>query len=199
MRHLLLLAVLAPAACSWPHRKAPEGAAARDAFWNNLSALCGRAYEGRIAANAGGGAGPDPFDGKTLVMHVRECSAGEIRVPFHVGDDRSRTWVFTRAAEGLRLKHDHRHADGSDDKMTMYGGDAAGPGAPEKQSFPADEASRAMFVAGGIPQSAANVWVAGLTPGKTFRYGLERPGREFRIDFDLTKEVAAPPAPWGAK
>jgi len=199
MRYPLLLVVLALASCSWPHRSVPEGAAARDAFWTELTALCGRAYEGRIAANAGGGAGPDPFDGKRLVMHARECSGNEIRVPFHVGEDRSRTWVFTRTAAGLRLKHDHRHEDGTDDKMTMYGGDSAGPGAAEKQSFPADEASRAMFVAGGIPQSAANVWVVGLTPGKVFGYGLERPGREFRIDFDLTKEAAAPPPPWGAK
>lgn len=195
----MALAVLALAACSWPQRRAPEGSAAQDAFWNNLSALCGRAFEGRIAANAGGGAGPDPFDGKRLVMHVRECSADEIRAPFHVGEDRSRTWVFTRTAAGLRLKHDHRHADGTDDTMTMYGGDAAGPGAPQRQEFPADERSRAMFVSGGIPQSAANVWVAGLTPGKVYSYGLNRPGREFRIDFDLAKEVAAPPPPWGAK
>lgn len=199
MRDSLLLVVLALASCSWPRRSAPEGAAARDAFWTELTALCGRAFEGRIAANAGGGAGPDPFDGKRLVMHARECSENEIRVPFHAGEDRSRTWVFTRTADGLRLKHDHRHEDGSDDKMTMYGGDSARPGEARKQSFPADAASREMFVAGGIPQSAANVWVVGLVPGKTFGYGLERPGREFRIDFDLTKAVAAPPPPWGAK
>lgn len=192
---LLAAAALTLAACTPP----PKRPAAQDAFWGNLSALCGRAFAGRIAADAGGGAGPDPFDGKRLVMHARECSANEIRVPFHVGDDRSRTWVFTRTAAGLRLKHDHRRADGSEDAVTMYGGDAAGAGAAESQSFPADEHSRAMFTREGIPQSNANVWVVGLAPGKTYSYGLNRPGREFRIDFDLTKAVEAPPPPWGAK
>ena len=31
-------------------------------------------------------------------MHVRDCSERELRIPFHVGDDRSRTWVVTRTA-----------------------------------------------------------------------------------------------------
>jgi hypothetical protein len=30
-----------------------------------------------------------------------------------------------------------------------------------------------------------------------FTYRLTREGREFRVDFDLTKPVPAPPAPWG--
>lgn len=198
MRHLLP-AVLILAACTPAQRKAPEGAAAQEAFWTGLSALCGRAFEGTIAARVGGGAGPDPFDGKRLVMHVRECAEKEIRVPFHVAEDRSRTWVFTRSAAGLRLKHDHRHEDGSEDKVTMYGGDTDGPGEPGRQAFPADAHSREMFVREGIPQSTANVWVVRLAPGKTFSYGLERPGREFRVDFDLAKEVPAPPPPWGSK
>ena len=76
---------------------------------------------GRITANEP--ATPnDPFDGKTLVMHVRSCTPGELRIPFHVGEDHSRTWVLTRTTSGLRLKHDHRHADGTEDVLTMYGG-----------------------------------------------------------------------------
>src|SRR3712207_8407608 len=52
---------------------------------------------------------PSPdFAGKRLVMHVRDCSPNEVRIPFHVGEDRSRTWIVTRTAAGLRLKHDHR-------------------------------------------------------------------------------------------
>lgn len=185
-------------ACVTPAKKPPLDLAARDAFWTSLTALCGKAFDGRIAANAGGAPGADPFDGKRLTMHVRGCSETEIRVPFHVGEDRSRTWVFTREGAGLRLKHDHRHEDGSHDKMTMYGGDAAGPGEPGKQSFPADQFSKDMFYLGNIPQSAANIWVVTLATG-TYGYGLNRPGREFRVDFDLTREVAAPPPPWGAE
>jgi len=195
----LVLAAVLLGACTAPQPRPEKASAAQEDFWNRLAALCGKAYEGRIAANAGGAPGPDAFDGKRLVMHVRECSAGEIRVPFHVGEDRSRTWVITRTGTGLRLKHDHRHEDGSDDKMTMYGGDTVDGGEPGKQSFPADKFSQDAFYLGNIPQSAANIWMIGLTPGKTYSYGLNRPGREFRVDFDLTREVAAPPPPWGAK
>jgi hypothetical protein len=82
------------------------------------------------------------FAASVLVMHVRECSADEIKVPFHVerdGEwDRSRTWVITRTADGLRLKHDHRHEDGTDDAVTMYGGDTATPGTEIRQEFPVE-------------------------------------------------------------
>jgi hypothetical protein len=30
-----------------------------------------------------------------------------------------------------------------------------------------------------------------------FSYRLVREGREFRVDFDLSKPVALPPTPWG--
>jgi curli biogenesis system outer membrane secretion channel CsgG len=175
------------------------GAGGREAFWASLHGLCGKSFEGRIAAKTGGSGGPDPFEGKRLVMHVRQCSDGEVRVPFHVGEDRSRTWVFTKTASGLRLKHDHRHEDGSPDKATMYGGDSSGPGTAERQSFPADAHSKDMFVRDAIPQAVENVWVVGLVPGKTFSYALTRPGREFRVEFDLTRAVDAPPPPWGSR
>lgn len=198
MRPLLALAAAAVLTACAGRGKAPPAVAPQDEFLARLAALCGKAFEGRIAAKVGGGAGPDPFEGKTLVMHVRECAPGVVRVPFHVGDDRSRTWVFTRTPAGLRLKHDHRHKDGSPDDMNLYGGDAVDAGTAGKQSFPADQESKDMFVKGSIPQSAANVWVVGVEPGKTFSYALTRPGREFRVEFDLTREVAAPPPPWGA-
>jgi hypothetical protein len=196
--HILAAAALgALAACSGHAPRGPKSSTAQDAFFAGLSALCGEAFEGRIAADVGGGAGPDPFAGKKLVMHVRECSAREIRVPFHVGEDRSRTWVFTRTAAGLRLKHDHRHQDGSADAVTMYGGDTVEAGTPERQAFPADQDSKVSFVRADIPQSVTNVWVVGLTPG-VFSYALTRPGREFRVDFDLTRPVTPPPPPWGS-
>lgn len=174
-------------------------AAPQDEFWSALQALCGKAFEGRIAAKIGGGGGPDPFEGKKLVLHARECSAEEIRIPFHVGEDRSRTWVFTRPAGGLRLKHDHRHEDGSPDAMNLYGGDATSAGTGETQFFPADDDSKRMFESGGIPQSLENVWVVGIVPAKIYSYALTRPGREFRVEFDLTRPVDAPPPPWGSK
>ena len=112
---------------------------------------------------------PDPFEGKTLVMHVRECTPGEIRVPFHVGEDRSRTWVITRTDDGLRLKHDHRHEDGSPDVLTLYGGDTTTPGTATRQEFPADAESKALFERQGLKASVANVWAIEIVPGATLR------------------------------
>jgi hypothetical protein len=169
------------------------------AFWNDLRALCGQAFDGTIAVNHGGGDAPDPFTGKVLRMHVRECSDGEIRVPFHVGDDRSRTWVLTRLPTGVRLKHDHRHEDGTSDVLTMYGGDSVDGVSPDGLKFPADPFSRELFVRENRPVSVPNVWVVALIPGERFSYALTRPGRELRVDFDLKKPVPAPPAPWGAR
>lgn len=122
-RALKLAAVAAIAAgCATFPPASPPLAQEQEAFWAAIEAHCGRAYEGRVAISTGS-AGDTAMAGKRLVMHVRECKPGEIRIPFHVGDDRSRTWVLTRTATGLRLKHDHRHQDGTPDAITQYGGD----------------------------------------------------------------------------
>lgn len=168
----------------------------QDQFFSRLSALCGKAFEGRIASPPV--EADSSFTGKRLVMHVRECSANTIRIPFHVGEDRSRTWVITRTPAGLRLKHDHRHEDGSEDKLTQYGGDTVAQGTSRRQEFPADQFSRDLFVREKIPQSTTNVWAMEVEPGRIFAYELRRPNRFFRVDFDLTRPVAPPPPPWGA-
>lgn len=173
-------------------------AEAVDRFLWALSALCGRAYAGRIVANDPA-APTDPFVGQSLVMHVRGCEPREIRVPFHVGANRSRTWVITRTATGLRLKHDHRHEDGSPDAVTMYGGDTAGPGTAGRQEFPVDAESRALFEREKLTASVTNVWAMEIEPGRRFVYELTRPGRTFRVEFDLTSPVPVPPPPWGAR
>lgn len=174
----------------------PAAAADGYTFHAALEALCGKSFAGQIVANTPEDPA-DPFLGKPLVMQVRECGEDQIRVPFHVGDDHSRTWVFTRTATGLRLKHDHRHADGSPDAMTMYGGDTRTPGSATRQEFPVDAESIALFEREGRAVSTTNVWAVEITP-EAFVYELARPGRLFRVRFDLTREVDAPPAPWGA-
>lgn len=175
---------------------APTAAVPADAFFSQLQSLCGRAFAGRLVAFTEADA--KAFSG-TPVMHVRECSADEIRIPFHVGEDRSRTWVITRTAAGLRLKHDHRHADGSSDALTMYGGDSAGraSGSARRQEFPADAESKAMFSSAGLAASVDNTWAVEVDPGTEFAYELRRPDRHFRVAFDLGAPVAAPPPPWG--
>ena len=170
-----------------------------DAFLAAIAAHCGKAYEGRIIANQPAPTTPDAFEGKRLVMHVRGCDAPtqRIEIPFHVGDDHSRTWLLTRTGSGLRLKHDHRHQDGSPDDMTMYGGDTRDMGSRERQAFPVDAESIAMFKRGGLNASVDNTWAMEIHP-RTFVYELSRPnGRLFRVEFDLTRPVDPPPTPWG--
>lgn len=169
-----------------------------DVFLKNLRSLCGQAFAGRIVANDP----PNPndaFAGKALIMHVRECNDTEIRIPFFVGEDRSRTWVLTRMPNGLQLKHDHRHEDGSSDEVTMYGGTTAAPGSPQRQEFPADGESRELFTRLNMTVSVPNVWAMELDPGKTFVYELKRPGRLFRVEFDLSRAEATPPPPWAPR
>lgn len=192
MRALIAATALALSACA----SAPAPSTPQDQFFANLTALCGQSFEGRVVTQE---AADSAFAGQRLVMQVRECSANEIRVPFHVGEDRSRTWVITRTGEGMRLKHDHRHEDGSEDTLTQYGGDTANEGTAERQEFPADQHSRDLFVANNIPQSVTNVWAVEVHTGRTYVYELRRPNRHFRVEFDLTRPVQAPPAPWGAE
>jgi hypothetical protein len=163
-----------------------------DAFWERLGALCGGAFAGAVEEAP---AGDTTFAGRELVMHVRDCGDSVIRIPFHVGADRSRTWVLTRVAQGVRLKHDHRHEDGSEDSVTQYGGDARLPAEAGRVEFPAD-----AFTAELIPAARTNVWTVEVESGRAFVYALRREGtdRRFRIAFDLTRTVATPPAPWGA-
>lgn len=180
---------------------AQEAPAPGDEFLAALAQYCGQAFAGRIVANEPKPATPDAFEGRALVMHMRGCDEPTrgLRVPFHVGDDRSRTWVLTRTAAGLRLKHDHRHEDGSDDALTMYGGESIAAGTAQRQEFPVDAESVALFEREGLTASLTNVWAMEIEPGQRFVYELSRPGgRMFKIEFDLTAQVPLPPAPWGA-
>jgi hypothetical protein len=186
----LLLPALLLSGCA----TAPRPADPQQAFFAGLRALCGKAYEGRVVSTEAADA---DMRSQRLVMHVRDCSADTVRIPFHVGANRSRTWMISRTATGLRLKHDHRHEDGSEDKLTQYGGDTAGPGTAIRQEFPADAFSKRMFLAQSLPQSLPNVWAVEVAP-ETFAYELARPGRLFRVEFDLTRPVPAPPPAWGA-
>ena len=190
---ILMLSLLLSACASTPPAAVPA-----DDFLARLREHCGQAFGGRIVANEPVSTKPDPFEGKALMMHVRDCAEREIRVPFHVADDRSRTWVLTRTGSGLRLKHDHRHADGSPDAVTMYGGDSLAPGSAARMEFPVDAESIALFRREGLEASVTNTWAMEIEPGDRFVYELARPGRKFRVEFDLSRPVTPPPPPWGA-
>ena len=160
-------------------------------FLAALRAHCGKAYAGQIINPQ---AADSAMLGQALVMHVRGCG-DTVRVPFHVGTDRSRTWLFTKTAASVRLKHDHRHEDGTEDRVTQYGGDAGPGGSAQSMAFAADS-----FTAALLPASRTNVWTVEVTPTR-FVYQLTRTGsdRRFRVEFDLTTPVGVPPAPWGSR
>ena len=186
MRAILWCSVALAIAC-----RATAPALPPERFWDALTPLCGKAFAGRLTE------GTEPSDAaigaERLVMHVRSCSATEIRIPFHVGENRSRTWVITRTSNGLRLKHDHRHEDGTPDRVTQYGGDTRGDAGGLSVDFYADEHTATL-----IPAARTNIWTMVIEPGKTFTYALRREesGRRFRVEFDLTQPISAPPAPW---
>jgi len=169
--------------------------ATHDDFFNSISKHCGKSFQGKVTVD---NASSDNFANKKLIMTVRKCSDNQLQVPFYVGDDASRTWIITKTGSGLSLKHDHRQKDGSYDKSTMYGGHTIDAGFSQAQSFPADQYSKELFAAQGIPQSMGNVWQMYIYPNK-FTYRMVRQGREFRVDFDLTNVIKNPKAPWGYK
>lgn len=160
-------------------------------FWNTLKSHCGNAYGGILELPKE----DEAFGGKKLVMHVRACSDSEIKIPFYVGDDKSRTWILTMNEGIISLKHDHRHEDGTEDDVNFYGGIASNQGKAEIQFFPADVNTQQM-----IPGAATNVWWITLND-TTFTYNLKRLGtdRIFKVVMDLTSPIAIPEAPWGWK
>lgn len=162
-------------------------------FWAELQKLCGKSYAGTIAAAP---ADDTTFKDKELVMHVRSCEKNRIRIPFFVGNDKSRTWVLTKVKNGILLKHDHRHEDGKPDKTTMYGGLTSNSGSASRQTFPADQQTVDI-----LPAAAGNVWWIEISAGEFFTYNLRRVGtdRYFSIKFDLKTVIVNPEAPWGWK
>jgi hypothetical protein len=183
VRKSFILLALALGGCV----SAPYSAAPADQFFQRLSTLCGKSFGGKMIA---GNESDASFATADLQAHARECSAKEIRIAFDVGEDRSRTWIITRTDGGLRLKHRHMLKDGTEDPVSQYGGDTAAAGTPARQEFPVDEYSKAMFTKEGRTVSNTNVWAFEVEPGKALVYELARPGRLFRVSFDLGKPLA---------
>jgi len=139
----------------------------QDAFFQQISSLCGARFVGQSVFPEDPG---DAWRDQVLVAHIESCTADEIRIPFVVGADHSRTWILRRVAGGIELKHDHRHADGTADEVTMYGGTTQSTGSPLSQSFPAD-----AYTAELIPEASTNEWFLSFNKDSTeLTYYLER-------------------------
>lgn len=163
-----------------------------ESWWQHLQTLCGKAYQGQLIRAP---EGDDTFRDKRVVMHVRDCAPDRVRIPLVIDSDRSRTWVLSRTGEGIQLKHDHRKPDGTPDRLTMYGGTTSNAGSADTQMFPADDETRLAIPGSGL----RSVWLMEVHPGQRFVYAANRVGteRSFQVDFDLTRPVEAPEAPWG--
>jgi hypothetical protein len=129
----------------------PAITADQRSFLDHYAAYCGATYEGRsVLVNLGE---DHPLDGARLRMTLESCDADEVRIPFQVDDDRSRTWILTRDDRGLRLAHDHRYEDGTEHAANFYGGYADDTGSATRQRFPADDRTIA-----DRPAREINVW-----------------------------------------
>ena len=152
----------------------------QEGFFQQLIALCGTTFTGTTVFPDDPG---EDWKGQVLVAHVATCEEDEVRIPFTVGEDRSRTWIIRRVEGGLELKHDHRHADGTPDEVTLYGGTTRKPGTPHAQSFPADDYTAAL-----IPEAATNEWFLSFSEeGSDLVYYLERHGKP-RFKARLTRD-----------
>jgi hypothetical protein len=158
-------------------------------FWNTLQSHCNKAYEGRLELPKD----DKDFGGKQLIMHIRKCTDREIKIPFFVGEDKSRTWILTYDNDRIFLKHEHRHKDGSEDDINFYGGTTTNTGKANIQIFSANEHTQQL-----IPGAATNVWWITIDDD-TFTYNLRRLGTErvFKVVMDLTQTINTPGAPWG--
>ncbi len=193
------LPLLAACAATPP---APAAAPA-EAFLAAFAPHCGKAYAGGLVTNEA----PDAdMVGAAMVMHVRECAPGMVKIPFHIQRadgtwDRSRTWIITRTDGGLRLRHDHRRPDGSEDDRTQYGGVTTTPGSAGRQIFPIDAETIRAYDQAGLVIAKTNIWGVEISPA-AYAYELRRYGenaRNFRVEFDLTRPIAPPPPPWGSE
>lgn len=177
-----------PAAAPSLHQAQPQAA-----FMQAFEPFCGHAYSARIVQDSA----PSPDWDHPLVVHIRDCEDTVIRMPLHVGDDRSRTWVLTLHPEFIDFQHYHLHADGSPDDVSPYGGQTLDAGTATRQSFPVDEASKALFIANGLDVSVTNTWTIDFPDAQTMRYQLSRPGRLFEVEVDLSQSIPLPPPAWG--
>lgn len=211
MRTPAFAAALSLSACT-SMADIPKLPASQEAFWDALQSHCGNAYRGSLTSSDARDA---DFRDRAMLAHWAECSDNRIAIAFHVETDletaveepvwdRSRTWLVTRTADGLRLKHDHRHEDGREDAVTQYGGDTLSAGTARVQDFPVDAFSIALFEREGLDASLTNVWRVEVDPasesGARFAYQLTRrndPTRLFRVEFDATRPVSPPPPAWG--
>jgi len=173
------------------HDEEEELSSEQYVFWAEIQKHCGKAYQGKLADATYHYL---PFDESNIVLHIRECSDTLTHITLNISDDYSRNLMLTQTETTLRLKHDHRNPDGTEEEISQYGGDAPKPGLNTRQIFFADAHTAEI-----LPKRSDNFWFLDMMNDTTLAYGVHWPeyGHSIRIKFDLSVEVESPPAPWG--
>lgn len=163
----------------------------RDVFWSRFESLCGHAYRGQIATAGAVEPTDTALARGPLVLDVRACTPTAIHGAFDVGDDRSRTWVLMRSADGLRLDQERRRPDGSVEPGNLMTAETRDSGTVGRQEFFFDAATP-------LARQAERAWSIDIEPPRTIAFALPRRGRSpLQLQFDLERVIAAPPPPWG--
>ncbi len=152
------------------------------AFFDNLRKLCGQSFVGKPIYPLDD---PEhPFYDQPIMVSFSVCERDRVHMPLQVGENLSRTWMLTLTEEGLLLKHDHRHEDGTPEELTMYGGYATEEGTEWSQFFPADDETAEM-----LPEASTNVWNMVINEEEgTFEYILHRHGNlRFHAVIDISE------------
>lgn len=153
-------------------------------FLANIRKLCGNTYLGEPVYPIDD---PEhPFYNQPILLSFSICEEDMVFMPLQVGENTSRTWQLTLTEEGLLLKHDHRHEDGTHEDLSMYGGFATGGGTALSQFFPADNETAEM-----LPEASTNVWNMVIHPDEgIFEYILHRHGNlRFHAVIDISEPV----------
>lgn len=158
-------------------------------FSSNLVALCGQTFAGEVVSE-------DPQDSawqnKPLTLGPIDCSDIAVIMPLAVGEDESRVWTVMPPSandDWIKLTHAHTLKDGSEDPVTGYGGKSTEGGTATRQLFPADEATKTLFRENDLDASVNNVWTLEIIPSDILAYELNREGRHFRAEFDLSNPL----------
>ncbi len=153
-------------------------------FLNNYKDLCGQTFKGKTTEIDLGD--DHELEGADLTMKFESCSEEEVRIPFIVNSDSSRTWILKMTQHGLHLSHDHRYPDGTQYDQNFYGGYATDEGTAFIQYFPADHRTIE-----DRPQREINKWA------KEFNFDRElyyyrlylRDELRFEAEFDLSEPI----------
>ena len=151
---------------------------AGEQFMTTLQSMCGQRFEGALSYAIDPN---NPYVGQKMSTEI-VCTQTGVRLPVTVGADLSRTWILTRIAAGLDLRHDHRHPDGTPEAVTMYGGLASDGGSALTQSFLADGITFKLF-----PGSETNRWTLSFSDDRSvLTYHLDRHAKP-RIEFVMRR------------